>query len=54
MIRNGALAEPIAEFTIAGNLLEMFAELQAANDLAFKRGIDAPTIRIDTLTIAGA
>ncbi|MCQ8277807.1 TldD/PmbA family protein [Acetobacteraceae bacterium KSS8] len=54
MIRNGALAEPIAEFTIAGNLMEMFAELQAANDLVFKRGTDAPTIRIDTLTIAGA
>jgi PmbA protein len=54
MIRDGALAEPIAEFTIAGNLLEMFASLEPANDLVFRRGTDAPTIRIDTLTIAGA
>ncbi len=54
MIRDGALAEPIAEFTIAGNLVEMFASLEPANDLVFRRGTDAPTIRIDTLTIAGA
>ncbi len=54
MIRDGALAEPIAEFTVAGNLVEMLASLQAANDLVFRRGTDAPTIRIDTLTIAGA
>ena len=54
MIRNGALAEPIAEFTVAGNLIEMFASLRPANDLVFRRGTDAPTLRIDTLTIAGA
>ncbi len=54
MIRNGALAEPIAEFTVAGNLIEMFASLQPADDLTFRRGTDAPTLRIDTLTIAGA
>ena len=33
MIRDGALAEPVAEITIAGNLLEMFAHLTPANDL---------------------
>ena len=54
MIRNGALAEPIAELTVAGNLLEMFAHLQPANDLVFRRGADAPTIRIDGMMIAGA
>ncbi len=54
MIRNGALAEPVAEFTVAGNLLEMFASLQPADDLEFRRGTDAPTIRIDTLLVAGA
>ena len=54
MIRNGALAEPIAEFTVAGNLLEMFASLQPADDLVFRRGTDAPTVRIDTLLVAGA
>ena len=53
MIRNGVLAEPVAEFTIAGNLREMFMHLTPANDLVFKRGTDAPTIRIDGMTLAG-
>jgi PmbA protein len=54
MIRNGQLAEPVAEITIAGNGLEMFASLVPANDLVFRRGTDAPTIRVEGLTIAGA
>jgi PmbA protein len=54
MIRNGEIAEPIAEFTLAGHALEMFRNLVPANDLVFKRGTDAPTIRIDGLTLAGA
>jgi PmbA protein len=54
MIRNGAIAEPVAEITIAGNLIEMFAGMRPANDLEFKRGTDAPTIRIDGMTMAGA
>jgi PmbA protein len=54
MIRNGVLAEPVAEFTIAGNLKDMFLRLTPANDLEFKRGTDAPTVRIDGMTLAGA
>ena len=54
MIRNGALAEPVAEITVAGNLFDMFLAMVPANDLRFRRGTDAPTIRIDTLTLAGA
>jgi PmbA protein len=54
MIRNGEIAEPVAEITIAGNGLEMFANLVPANDLVFRRGTDAPTIRVDGLTMAGA
>jgi PmbA protein len=53
MIRDGALAEPVAELTIAGNLLEMFAHLTPANDLRFRRGTDSPTVRIDGMTMAG-
>ena len=53
MIRGGAIAEPVAEFTIAGNLRTMFLELTPANDLVFKQGTDAPTIRIDGMTMAG-
>jgi PmbA protein len=54
MIRDGALAEPVAEITIAGNLHQMFAHLTPANDLEFRRGTDAPTIRVDGMTMAGA
>lgn len=53
MIRKGQLAEPIAEFTIAGNLKEMFLTLTPANDLVFKKGTNAPTVRIEGMTIAG-
>jgi PmbA protein len=54
LIRNGALAEPVAELTIAGNLKDMFLRLRAANDLHFRRGTDSPTLRIDTMIMAGA
>lgn len=54
MIRDGVLAEPVAEVTIAGTLQEMFATLTPANDLRFRRGTDAPTIRIEVMTLAGA
>ncbi len=54
MIRNGAIAEPVAEITIAGNLGDMFAHLLPADDLRFRRGIDAPTLRVEGMTMAGA
>jgi PmbA protein len=54
MIRDGALAEPVAEVTVAGNLIEMFANMVAASDLVFRRGTDSPTVRIDGMTMAGA
>ncbi len=53
MIRDGAIAEPVAEITIAGNLIEMFAHLTPANDLVFRRGTDSPTVRVEGMTIAG-
>lgn len=53
MIRDGALAEPIAEFTIAGNLIGMYASLAAADDLVLRRGMDSPTLRVHPLMVAG-
>ncbi|HEY3916981.1 MAG TPA: TldD/PmbA family protein [Stellaceae bacterium] len=53
-IENGALAYPVSEVTIASNLKEMFLHLTAANDLVFKTGNDAPTLRIEGMTVAGA
>jgi PmbA protein len=52
-IVDGQRAGPVAEFTIAGNLLDMFAALTPANDLEWFRPINVPTIRVDGLTIAG-
>jgi PmbA protein len=53
-IENGEIAFPVSEMTIAGNLNEMFARLSAANDLEFRTGSDAPTLRVDDMTAAGA
>ena len=52
-IENGEIAYPVSEVTVAGNLKDMFANLTPADDLEFRFGIDAPTIRIDGMTIAG-
>lgn len=52
-ISGGVIGEPIAEFTVAGNLIDMFAALIPANDLERIHGIDVPTIRIDGMTVAG-
>ncbi|MBW6400120.1 TldD/PmbA family protein [Roseomonas sp. HJA6] len=54
MIRNGQLAEPVSELTIAGNLTDMFQRMTPANDLEFRRGTDSPTVRLEGLTMAGA
>jgi PmbA protein len=52
-IENGELAYPVGEITIAGNLKDMFLNLTPANDLTHRYGIDAPTLRIDGMTVAG-
>jgi PmbA protein len=52
-IENGALTYPVSEITIAGNLKDMYKNLVAANDLEFKTGNDAPTVRVDGMTLAG-
>ena len=54
LIRDGKLAEPVAEITVAGHAMEMFANLTPANDLVFRRGTDSPTVRVEGLTMAGA
>ena len=53
-IENGKLAFPVSEVTIASNLKEMFLHLTVASDLVFKTGSDAPTLRIEGMTVAGA
>jgi len=52
-IENGELAYPVAEITIAGNLVDMFANLTPADDLVLLHGVDAPTVLVEGLTVAG-
>jgi PmbA protein len=54
LIENGEITVPVAEITIAGNLKDMFRTLVPANDLQFRHASNAPTVRIDGMTIAGA
>jgi PmbA protein len=52
-IENGEITYPVSEITIAGHLIEMFKSLTPANDLAFRYGTNAPTVRIEGLTVGG-
>jgi PmbA protein len=52
-IENGKASFPVHEMTIAGNLKPMFQNLSAADDLIHRYGVDAPTLRIEGMTVAG-
>jgi PmbA protein len=52
-IENGAIAFPVSEVTIAGNLKDMLLNMLPADDLEFRYAVNAPTLRIDGMTIAG-
>lgn len=54
LVRNGAIAEPVSEITIASNLIDMFATLEPGSDLEFRRGVDAPTVLVPEMTVAAA
>jgi PmbA protein len=52
-IENGERTYAVSEVTIAGNLIDMFRALTPANDLEFRFGTNAPTLRVEGLTVAG-
>lgn len=52
-IENGELTYPVSEITVAGNLKDMFARLTPANDLEYRMATNAPTVRIEGMTVAG-
>ena len=52
-IVNGQLAEPVSQATIASNLKNMFLAMTPADDLKFEYGINAPTVRVDGMMVAG-
>lgn len=52
-IEDGEISTPINEFTIASSMEDMFMNLLPANDLQFTRLINAPTIVVAKMTVAG-
>jgi PmbA protein len=52
-IENGKRSYPVSEVTIAGNLIDIYRSLTPADDLEFRFGTNAPTLRLEGLTVAG-
>jgi PmbA protein len=52
-IEKGKRTYPVSEVTIAGHLTDIFRSLTPANDLEFRYGTNAPTVRVEGLTVAG-
>jgi PmbA protein len=52
-IENGEITYAVSEVTIAGHLFDIFKSMTPASDLEFKYGVNAPTVRIEGLTVAG-
>ena len=52
-IEKGEITHAVSEVTIASNLKEIFMNLSAANDLEFKYRTNAPTVLIESMTLAG-
>jgi len=54
LVQQGVIGPPVQEITIAANLIDMFANLEPASDLEFRRGIDSPTILVPEMTVGTA
>lgn len=52
-IENGEIGYAVSEVTIAGHLFEIFKSMTPASDLEFRYGVNAPTVRIEGLTLGG-
>ena len=54
LVHDGEIGPAVEEITIASNLIDMFATLEPASDLEFRRGLDAPTLLIPQMTVGTA
>ncbi len=53
-IENGELAYPVEEITIAGNLKQMFTDIETVgSDLVFRGRIASPSLKLGELMVAG-
>jgi len=53
-IENGERTYPVSEVTIAGNLLDMFKTITAADDLIMDSPVTCPSLLVESMVIAGA
>lgn len=54
-IENGELAYPVEEITIAGNLLEIYRNIEMiGSELNFRASTVSPVVKISEMTVAGA
>ena len=51
-IENGAKTGPVSEITVAGNLVDMFKSITAANDLKFDQPLCSPSLLIEEMVVA--
>ncbi len=54
LIENGKVTTPVDEITIAGNLKDMFLNMLAANDLKMDGDVNAPTVKVASMAVAGS
>jgi PmbA protein len=53
-VENGEIAYPVSEITIAGNLKEMFAQLQlVGSDVDYRGSIQTGSLMFDAMQVAG-
>ena len=52
-IENGEIAYPVTEATVAGNLIEIFANLDPAEDVPLDRSIASPSVLVTGLQTSG-
>jgi PmbA protein len=50
---DGALAYPVSEITVAGNLIDIYGRLVPGSDLEIRGSSNAPSLLVDALAIAG-
>ncbi len=53
-IVRGVLSESLSEFTIAGNIRDLFAALVPANDLVFRSSCNAPSVWVGKMMVASS
>jgi len=53
-IKDGALAYPVEEMTVAGNMVDMLKNIEmVGSDLEFRGGTNSPTVKLSEMTVSG-